>query len=173
MFSKFFPIFAGIAVALMIAFLVSCLSDRTPPSKPAPMFTAKTLDGKSFDLKDEAGHVVVLDFWATWCGPCVQSLPNLQKLHDDADLKAKGLHIYAINNGEEPDAVRTFVEKQHLTVPILLDESMEIGQKFSFEYIPATVIIGRDGKVRQVFEGYYDDSDAKIRAALKEALEEH
>jgi thiol-disulfide isomerase/thioredoxin/outer membrane lipoprotein-sorting protein len=94
--------------------------------KPAPDFTLKGLDGKDVKLADLKGSVVVLDFWATWCGPCVMSLPGLDQLHQAK--KEAGVKVFAVNQQEEKDLVQGFMSSKNLTVPVLLDSDGQVGR---------------------------------------------
>ncbi|HEY8669000.1 MAG TPA: TlpA disulfide reductase family protein [Tepidisphaeraceae bacterium] len=134
--------------------------------KPAPEFTLKDLNGKDVSLKDFKGQVLVIDFWATWCGPCVEALPELDKMYQE--LSKDGLKVVAINLEEEKDTVAGFAKEKNLTMPVLLDADHAIGQKYLVEPIPQTVIIGKDGVVRRVVIGAFEDTVRdEIDAAMK------
>jgi peroxiredoxin len=135
--------------------------------KPAPGFTLKDLQGKPVALAQLKGHVVVLDFWATWCGPCVASLPHLDKLYQDKS--AAGVQVFAVNQNEAAPVVRKFIESKHLTMPVLLDGKGDVGKKYSVEGIPQTVVIGKDGKIKKVIIGFGGD-DQELRAAVDKAV---
>jgi peroxiredoxin len=136
-------------------------AEKKLAGKPAPDFTLKTLDGKEVSLAKLKGRTVVLDFWATWCPPCVESLPHLDKLR--ANYKESQLAAYAVNAGEPVEAVQTFVESHQLKTPVLLDPDGDAAQKYHVASIPQTVIIGPDGVVRRVFVGIAPDTYDEIR----------
>lgn len=119
--------------------------------KPAPDFTLKTLDGKEVKLSSLKGRRVVLDFWATWCPPCVRALPEINELHHA--LKNKGVQIYAINVGEEQAQVQNFLRQQKLDLPVLLDGDENVMRQYGIEAIPTTILIRPDGTVHKVFTG--------------------
>jgi peroxiredoxin len=135
--------------------------------KPAPDFTLKGLDGKPVALSRLRGNVVVLDFWATWCGPCVASLPHLDQLYKDR--AEQGLKLYAIDQDESADTVKKFLESKGLTLPVLLDPKSSVGEKYKVEGIPQTVVIGKDGTVKKVMIGFGGD-DTELRKAVDQAL---
>ena len=130
--------------------------------KPAPDFKLTGIDGKEIAMADLKGSVVVLDFWATWCGPCVASLPHIDKIH--SDLSEKGLKVYAVNLEEPKATVQKFIVTQKLTLPVLLDADGATGKKYMANAIPETVIVGKDGNVKKVFVGF--GGDEALRAAI-------
>jgi len=136
--------------------------------KAAPDFTLNGLDGKPVSLKEQRGQVVILDFWATWCGPCRVSLPGLDKLHQE--LAPKGLKTFAVDLEESKDKVTPVAAKLCPNLHVLMDENGEVSKKFGVSGIPQTVVIGRDGKVKKVVIGA--GQEAKIRAAVEAALKD-
>ncbi len=127
--------------------------------KPAPAFSLKSLDGKDVSLADFKGKVVVADFWATWCGPCVVSLPHLDKLAQD---RAKdGLVVLALNQQEEKDTVQAFITKQKLSLNVLFDSEGTAAKDYLVEGIPQTVVIAKDGVVKKVFQGFNPNDGGK------------
>jgi peroxiredoxin len=122
--------------------------------KPAPDFTLPGMDGKDVSMKDLKGNVIVLDFWATWCGPCVMSLPHLDKIYQDK--KSQGLKVFAIDLAEDKDVVQKFITSKKLTIPVLLDSDGKTSESYGVNGIPHTVLIGKDGVVKKVLIGFYD-----------------
>jgi peroxiredoxin/outer membrane lipoprotein-sorting protein len=134
--------------------------------KPAPDFKLTGIDGTAVALADLKGSVVVLDFWATWCGPCVASLPHIDQIN--SDFTEKGLKVYAINLEEPKAAVQKFIVSKKLTLPVLLDTDGSIAKKYLANAIPETVIIAKDGNVKKVFVGF--GGDEPLRHAIEEEL---
>ncbi len=130
--------------------------------KPAPDFTLAAVDGSKVALADLKDHVIVLDFWATWCGPCVASIPHIDQIN--ADLSDKGLKVFAVNLQEPKPQVQKFIVSKKLTLPVLLDADGATGKKYLANAIPETVIIGKDGVVKKVFVGF--GGDEPLRAAI-------
>jgi thiol-disulfide isomerase/thioredoxin len=136
--------------------------------KDAPAFELDDLEGKTVKLADLKGSVVVLDFWATWCGPCRKGMPILDKVAKER--KDKELKVYAVNLQEDKETIDAFVKQTKLGLPVLLDLQGETGQAYGANAIPETVIIGKDGKVKKVMIGLHPEEElAKaIDAALNE-----
>ena len=139
-------------------------------NKPAPAFKVSTLEGNDFTLASEKGQVVILDFWATWCGPCRMGLPKLDAIY--AAHKAQGLKVYAIDKGEDVPTITAFIKSTGLKVPVLLDSTEKVGESYGVEGIPFTVIIAPNGKVVKVFVGYSDKESAEIEAVIKPLLKQ-
>ncbi len=134
--------------------------------QPASDFTLETLaDGKAVKLSDLKGKVVLLDFWATWCGPCRKWMPIVAKARHE--FESKGLVVYAVNEREPEAKVREYLGVQKLDVPVLMDVTGSVGQQYRANSIPLTVVVGRDGNVFRVMLGLHQEDD--LREVLKEA----
>jgi len=136
--------------------------------KSAPPFEAKTLDGQTFKLADQAGKIVVLDFWATWCHPCVVALPIVNETV--AKYKSQGVVFQTVNKGDDPTVIREFLASQKLDVPVLLDPTDAVCGLFRADMIPLTVIIDKTGKVQVVHVGAGPDVGEKLAKELDQIL---
>jgi thiol-disulfide isomerase/thioredoxin/outer membrane lipoprotein-sorting protein len=121
-------------------------------AKPAPEFTLKRLDGKSVSLGDLKGTVIVLDFWATWCPPCREGLPHIDKVAKRRSTD--GVKFFAINAGDDADRIQSFIKQTGLSLPILLDSDTTTSSKYldSDGSIPETVVIDKKGVVHKVLD---------------------
>lgn len=134
----------------------------------APPFTARTLDGRTVSLDALHGQVVLLDFWATWCVPCRQFLPRLQKLA--ADLKDEPFTLVSVSWDEDEDAWKTYVAANGMTWSQVLDASHSLSNSYGVDGLPHTFTIDADGALRSEVVGVgEDDLEARIRALLLKA----
>jgi thiol-disulfide isomerase/thioredoxin len=135
--------------------------------KPAPAFQAEMLDGKEIAAKEFAGKVVVLDFWATWCAPCIAAMPILKEVTDQyAD---KEVVFLAVNTGEQSKDIEEFLKAQKLDVNVVLDPDGKIADAFVTEALPQTVVIGKSGAIESVHVGFLGEDALKQR--LKDELD--
>ncbi|WP_395738919.1 TlpA family protein disulfide reductase [Prosthecobacter sp.] len=138
-------------------------------NQDAKPFKLPLLSGEEFDLSKEKGKVIVLDFWATWCGPCIKSLPGM--IDEMAALDPKKVRFIGVNQAEDKDTVKTFLETRGWKFEVALDANQRVGQSFGVEGIPHTVVIGPDGKVAYVKTGYEPNGAKTIAEKVKKLLE--
>jgi thiol-disulfide isomerase/thioredoxin len=137
----------------------------------APPFEASLLDGSKFRLSNQQGKVIVLDFWATWCGPCVRALPELQKA--TSSFNENKVALLAVNQGESKKVISKFLKKKQLkALSVILDENQKIGGEYKVKGIPQTVVIGPNGLVRFVHVGFGASTGEQLRKEIKELLSE-
>ena len=142
---------------------------KSPAAHPLRL---ASLDGDYFDLAAMKGRVVVINFWATWCPPCIEELPSMQKLWDKTH--ADGLEILAVNLGEPPDRIRAFLEafEPTLAFPILLDLEGEAFQAWGVRGLPKTFVVNKRGQIVYEAEGGRDMNSEHIRGRLRELMAE-
>ncbi|MEM7129740.1 MAG: TlpA disulfide reductase family protein [Chloroflexota bacterium] len=163
--------------AIMLLFVAACVSQPNgattgesqsaanvesepglPPAPkaghPAPNFTLVTLDGESLSLAELQGKPVILNFWATWCGPCRLEMPHLEQAYQenlDDNVVILGVNLTQRENNSED--IPIFVDEFALTFPIVLDEEGDVAKLYEIRGQPASVFINRDGVVNSVFNG--------------------
>ena len=131
----------------------------------APDFTGELMDGTSITLSELQGKPVIINFWATWCGPCVKEMPAFERLKDDFGDK---IGIIAVNCGDDAETVKDFVEENGYTFPVVLDEEYSISMLYPTNSIPYTVVLDAEGKVTHISTGALDADTMYER--YKEAL---
>ncbi|HEX7079688.1 MAG TPA: TlpA disulfide reductase family protein [Gammaproteobacteria bacterium] len=139
-------------------------------SGPAPDFTLRSRSGETISLSDLKGQVVMINFWATWCGPCRQEMPHLEALHQRYhDL---GFTLLGVNVEEDSRGVEAFLEETPVSFDILYDPANEVSELYGVIAMPSTVMIDRKGNLRFIHHGYQpgyeNDYQAEIRALLRE-----
>jgi thiol-disulfide isomerase/thioredoxin len=142
--------------------------EETSPlvGKPAPDINLALAEKGKFQLKDHRDkNVVMIDFWATWCGPCVMELPILTEVADS--YKDKGVVFYAINLRETTDKIKKFQEDKKLKFTVALDTDGAIGDRYQVQGIPTLVLVDKKGVVQSVHIGY----NPGIKAELKKELD--
>jgi peroxiredoxin len=138
--------------------------------QPAPATTLQTLDGDEMSLADLKGRVVVLDFWATWCRPCLMALPGVMEV--TAELADRGVVFWAVNQREKPEVIRKLLAEQGWALPVALDPQSRAGLAFGAHGLPFTVVIDREGVIRHVHRGYMPGLDRQLRREIGALLEE-
>jgi peroxiredoxin len=136
--------------------------------KPAPDFDLELLDGKRFRLAEAKGKVVILDFWATWCGPCLQAMPQVEKVA--REVEGQGVQLVAVNLQETADQIKTMLERHKLTMAVALDSDGIVANKYKAVAIPQTVVVNRDGTIARLFVGGGPHFEDQLRQAVKAVL---
>ena len=148
----------AIVAALALAFTLAsagCKKQVGPQvGETAPNFTLPDLEGQPRSLEDYRGRVVILNYWATWCPPCVDEMPSLEKLH--RALSEKGLTVLAVSVDERFEDIEGFVDDFGLTFTILHDEGMKTSRSYQTFKYPETYIIDRDGRLKSKVVGERD-----------------
>jgi peroxiredoxin len=140
------------------------------PAAPAPDFTLRTMGGPNLRLAEQRGQVVMVNFWATWCGPCRQEMPHLNRLYEK--YRSAGFVLLGVNVDDDVRNATEVAGKLRVTFPVLLDTDKKVSRLYDMSSMPSTIVIDREGRVRYIHRGYRDGYEAtydqQIRALLKE-----
>ena len=119
---------------------------------PAPDFTLKSNSGENIRLREFRGEVVLINFWASWCGPCRQEMPILSELHDK--YQAMGFTVLGVNVEENSDAARKLLQDMPVNFPVLFDNDSSVSRQYDVAAMPSTVLVDRNGNMRFLHKGY-------------------
>ncbi|MGM0574891.1 MAG: TlpA family protein disulfide reductase [Myxococcota bacterium] len=151
----------SVAVALLVVLAMTWLQRQSqrggggtlPVGEPAPAFRLEELEtGETLSLEDLRGRPVVLNFWATWCNPCMRELPGLERLHRESEGR---FHVVTVN-GQPPAVVLRALRRRDLALPVLHDPAGRVQAAYHVERIPMTVLLDAEGRVVHDFTGEAD-----------------
>ncbi len=145
---------------------IGALDDQAPViGQPAPDFALKDSSGNVVKLSQLRGSVVWVNFWATWCEPCKQELPAIQKLYDEK--RADGLQVVEVNWQDSPQSASEFWDSMQLSLPMVLDRNGDVFDQYKLRGLPDSFFVDREGKVAAMYFGYL--SDSRMREKLSTA----
>ncbi len=135
----------------------------------APAFTLKDLDGKPVTLSDYHGKAVLINLWATWCPPCQQEMPTIEKFYQQ--YQGQGFVVLGVNATyqDDPTKVAPFIQKYHISFPILLDDENKVASLYSLQNLPTSFFVGRNGVIQDIVVGPL--SEAQLRTDLETILQ--
>lgn len=136
-----------------------------PVKPPAPEFSLLTIGGERHRLVDHAGEVVVVNFWASWCLPCLKEMPSFDRAA--AALRDDGVIFVAINMGDKPEQVRRYLEKTPLSLTVLLDPGARVSAKWQVTSLPVTYVVDRQGRIHSGALGSRQWDAPEMLARLK------
>ncbi|GMG88077.1 TlpA family protein disulfide reductase [Biformimicrobium ophioploci] len=138
------------------------------PDKPD--FTLASNQGENLRLSEQRGEVIMINFWASWCGPCRKEMPLLNEL--DKRYKPAGFKVWGVNVDANRADAEAMLEKIPVDFAVLFDSDSSVSQQFGIDAMPSTVFIDRDGKVRHIHRGYRDGDDASYKKWIKTLIRE-
>ena len=156
---------AGLMVAVGMAGATS-----VEISGPAPDFTLKDRDGNTVSLSDLKGQVVLINFWATWCGPCRKEMPLLEQLH--ARYEPLGFKLLGVNVEEGNVNAEAFLTETPVTFPILFDPENQVSKLYDVSAMPSTVLVDRQGNMRYLHHGYQDGYENIYQDQIRQLVRE-
>jgi peroxiredoxin len=133
--------------------------DQLSETRVAPNFALEDMQGITHSLADYQDKVLVVNFWATWCPPCVKEMPSLQRAWEQ--LQGEDIAVLAINMGEQKEAVKRFIQQYPIDLPILLDKDFDMADAWSVSGLPTTYVVNPDGEIvfQAIGEREWDDPD--------------
>ena len=160
-----------LALGLVFSILAATsLASSGMEGQVAPDFALKSTTGENLRLSEYRGDVVMINFWATWCGPCRQEMPLLDELY--RRYHRVGFHLLGVNIDDDTARALRMVEELDLHFPVVFDTRKEVSRLYNVEAMPATILVDREGNIRHVHHGYkpgYEDKYLdQIRALLRE-----
>ena len=158
------------AALLALACIAPAAAQNLKPWKggETPKLEALDLDGATHHLAKYRGKVVLVNFWATWCAPCRDEMPSMERLRQS--MVGRPFAVLAVNVGESSRVARNFATKVPVGFPLLLDRDTSIAKSWGAKLLPASYLIGPDGAIRYSYLGELDWSRADVRAALEQLM---
>jgi peroxiredoxin len=170
---------AALAAAFLFFTLHAGAAEKKPEAKPdlrpwsggpTPALSLKDLGGVQHKLEAYRGKVVILNFWATWCEPCREEMPSFNRLRKA--LEGQPVAMFAVNIGEGEGRINEFLAKVPVDFPVLLDRDSQLSRAWKVRIMPATFIIGPDGRIRYSYAGERDWADESVRAKIAALAQE-
>jgi thiol-disulfide isomerase/thioredoxin len=137
----------------------------------AEPFSADLLDGGTFRLSEHMDQIVVLDFWATWCGHCIRAMPRL--IEAVGQFSEDQVLLVAVNQKENAETITRFLETRGWDLTVALDPEGKVGRRFNVRALPQTVIIGPGGKIERLHAGSHPDFAGELSRTVRELSGEH
>ncbi len=134
----------------------------------APEFSLKNLNGKSIALSSFKGKIVLLNFWASWCPPCLAEMPSFKKVY--GEMKSRGLEVIAVSADKSVNETREFTDKKGFDFAILMDENRAVTKQYKVFSLPTTFLIDRKGIIIEKFFGEYDWSSPEMKKKIEKLL---
>ncbi len=160
-----------LAAALGLCWLVGQASTALADDRiPAPDFVLKSASGENLRLSEYRGQVVLLNFWATWCGPCRQEMPPLNTLHER--YQRLGFVVLGVSIDDDPAVAVRMADQLGVSYPVLFDADKEISRRYEVVGMPSTYLIDRDGNVRHVHIGFRDSYIQQYETEVRRLLQE-
>jgi peroxiredoxin len=157
-------------VAILAGVLVTSLSLAGDGSGPAPDFNLAARGGKSLALSELRGQVIMINFWATWCGPCRQEMPLLEQMY--RKYQPMGFTMLGVNVEPDPSGAEDWLKETPVSFPILFDKENRVSKLYNVSGMPSSVLIDRKGNVRYLHRGYKSGDENTylnyIRTLVKE-----
>jgi peroxiredoxin len=153
----------------LIVYLQTNLAWGVGLGQVAPDFTLPGLTGENLRLEEYRGKVVLINFWASWCGPCRQEMPILDRIHKR--YEPAGFTVLGVNvEGEQEKKAIRIANELNVSFPLLFDTGQQVSEDYDLKAMPYTVLVDRDGQVRFIHHGYKPGDENKYIDRLKSLL---
>ncbi len=156
--------------AILLIFTASSLAASSLEGQVAPDFVLKSASGENLRLSEHRGDVVLINFWATWCGPCRQEMPLLDDLY--GRYQRVGFSLLGVNIDDDSRRAMQMVQELGVNFPVLFDKSKEVSKLYKIEAMPVTVLVDREGRIRHVHHGYKPGYEEKYLTEIRSLLRE-
>ena len=161
---------ARLLAFVALALTASAAGAAVTPLAGAPDFTLTSIDGPNLRLQEQRGQVVMINFWATWCGPCRVEMPHLARLYEK--YRGSGFTVLAVNIDEDPHKAASLAKQLGMRFPVLLDRDKKVSRLYDLSTMPSTILVDRDGRVRYVHRGYREGYELTYDQQIRELLRE-
>ena len=159
----------GLVLLASVMFFISAAQAAEVQGK-APDFTLKSSSGKNLKLSEHRGEVVLLNFWASWCGPCRKEMPYLEQIQEK--YSDYGFTVMGVNVEEDSSKAKKMLKDIPVSFPILYDTTNSVSKAYKVSAMPTTVIIDRDGNMRYLHKGYKSGDEATYKQWVKKLIRE-
>lgn len=157
-----------ILIALLLA--TAPFASAVNSNGPAANFTLKSADGENIRLSEHRGEVVLLNFWASWCGPCRQEMPHLEAMH--RKYTELGFTVFGVNVEQDREMADRILIDIPVTFPILFDDDNVVSELYGVDAMPTTLLIDRNGEIRYLHRGYKAGYEEAYEQQVRELLRE-
>lgn len=154
----------------LAAIVLSGVGAAADAGGPAPAFTLTTLTGQPAALSQYKGQVVLVNFWATWCGPCQQEMPLLDAIY--REYKPAGFTLIGVNVDKTVAPVKDLLSRKPVSFPVLLDPANQVSKAYHVDEMPSSVIIDRKGQIRYIHRGYRPGDENEYHNRIRQLIKE-
>lgn len=158
------------SVCLSVLMCIAATAWSAELNKPAPDFTLKSMSGENVKLSELRGNVVMINFWASWCGPCRQEMPLLDEFYKK--YSKLGFVLLGVNVEEDSSKAANYLKEVPVSFPILYDNTNEVSKMYDIDAMPSTVLVDRNGNMRFLHRGYKPGDENEYKKLMKKLMRE-
>ena len=161
---------ARLLTAIIVAVCLAPYAWAEEITGKAPDFTLKGLNGDNLKLSELRGKVILINFWASWCGPCRQEMPVLDQLYQR--YRSLDFTIIGVNVEENSDAAKSLLKDVNVTFPILFDNTNAVSKLYKVKGMPSSILVDRDGNMRDMYMGYQQGYEQEYQKQVRSLIRE-